>query len=45
LINVWSAFSAANISANTRDGVHPNTAGSQLMADVWYAGIVAQGLP
>jgi hypothetical protein len=45
VVNVWSAFSAANISTNTRDGVHPNAAGSQLMADDWYAGIVAHGLP
>ncbi len=48
VVNVWSALPAATYtpnSTNTSDGVHPNAAGSQLMADVWYPGIVAQGLP
>ena len=45
VVNVWSAFTTSAISANTKDGVHPNTVGSQHMADVWYAGMVAQGLP
>lgn len=48
VVNVWSALPAATYTPNstyTADGVHPNMAGAQRMADVWYAGITAQGLP
>jgi lysophospholipase L1-like esterase len=48
VVNVWSALPAATYLPNsmyTADGVHPNAAGSQLMADVWYTGITAQGIP
>jgi lysophospholipase L1-like esterase len=48
VVNVWSALPAATYVPNsmyTADGVHPNPAGSQLMADVWYAGVTAQGIP
>jgi lysophospholipase L1-like esterase len=45
VVNVWSAFPYASINSYTKDGVHPNTAGSQLMADVWHDGLVAQGIP
>jgi lysophospholipase L1-like esterase len=48
VVNVWAAFSAASYLPNsmyTSDGVHPNAAGSQVMADVWYASITAQGIP
>jgi lysophospholipase L1-like esterase len=45
VVNVWSALPAATYlpsSMYTADGVHPNPAGSQLMADVWSAGISAR---
>jgi len=49
VVNVWSALQPASSftanSTNTSDGVHPNVAGSQLMADAWYAGLVAKGIP
>jgi lysophospholipase L1-like esterase len=49
VVNVWSALQPASSytpnSGNTSDGVHPNVAGSQRMADVWTAGLVAQGIP
>lgn len=48
VVNVWSALPAATYLPNsmyTADGVHPNAAGAQLMADVWYTGITAQGIP
>jgi lysophospholipase L1-like esterase len=48
VVNVWSALPAATYLPNsmyTADGVHPNAAGSQLMSDVWYTGITAQGIP
>ena len=43
--NVWSAFPASSTSTYTRDGVHPNTDGSQRMADVWYSRLIAQEIP
>ncbi len=48
VVNVWSALPATTYLPNsmyTTDGVHPNQAGAQLVADVWYAGITAQGIP
>jgi lysophospholipase L1-like esterase len=49
VVNVWSALIPASSyipnSAHTVDGVHPTPAGAQLMADVWYAGLTAQGVP
>ncbi len=48
VVNVWSALPATTYLPNsmyTSDGVHPKPAGAQLMADVWYAGLAAQGIP
>ncbi len=49
VVNVWAALQPAGSytpnSTNTSDGVHPNATGSQPMADVWTAGLVAQGIP
>jgi lysophospholipase L1-like esterase len=47
-VNVWSALPATTYlpgSVYTTDGVHPDPAGAQLMADVWYAGLVMRGIP
>ena len=32
-------------SQYTSDGVHPNAAGAQLMADAWYAALAAKNIP
>ena len=32
-------------SQYTSDGVHPNAAGAQLMADAWYPALVAKNIP
>lgn len=48
VVNVWSSLPAAAYtpnSSNTNDGCHPNPAGSQLMADKWYEGLTARGIP
>jgi lysophospholipase L1-like esterase len=49
VVNVWTALQPASgytpNSTNTSDGVHPNTLGSQLMADVWTTALVAKGIP
>jgi lysophospholipase L1-like esterase len=48
VVNVWASLPAASYTPNsayTSDGCHPNPAGSQLMADAWYAALVAQGIP
>ena len=48
VVNVWSAINATTYLPNstfTADGVHPNPAPSQTMADKWYAALIAQGLP
>ena len=45
VVNVWAALPQASYLPNsqyTSDGVHPNAAGSQLMADVWYAALAAK---
>jgi lysophospholipase L1-like esterase len=36
IVDQWTGFDAAS---DTRDGVHPNAAGSQKMADRWYAAL------
>lgn len=48
VVDLHSAFSAASYTANstyTSDGVHPNAAGSQLIANKWYEALVALGVP
>jgi lysophospholipase L1-like esterase len=48
VVNVWAALPQASYLPNsqyTSDGVHPNTAGAQLMADVWYPALVAKNIP
>jgi len=48
VVDLHSAFSAASYTANstyTADGVHPNVAGAQLIADKWYAALAALGVP
>lgn len=48
VVDVWAALPAASYTPNssyTSDGCHPNAAGAQLMADAWYAGITARGIP
>ena len=48
VVNVWSAIDPTAYKAGsslTADGVHPNPAPSQAMADKWYAALIAHGLP
>jgi lysophospholipase L1-like esterase len=48
VVDQHSAFVAASYkpsSTYTSDGVHPNAAGGQLMADKWYAALTAKGIP
>jgi lysophospholipase L1-like esterase len=48
VVDVWASLPAATYTPNstyTSDGCHPNVAGSQKMADAWYAGLVARGIP
>jgi lysophospholipase L1-like esterase len=48
VVDLHSAFSAASYTSNstyTADGVHPNAAGAQLIADKWYAALSALGVP
>jgi lysophospholipase L1-like esterase len=48
VVDVWSAVPEASYTPGsqfTADGVHPNPTGSQLVADVWYSGITARGIP
>lgn len=48
VVNVWAALPQAGYLPNsqyTSDGVHPNPAGAQLMADVWYPALVAKNIP
>jgi lysophospholipase L1-like esterase len=48
LANLHAAFDGlafAPNSANSNDGAHPTAAGSQLMADAWYAALRAHGIP
>jgi lysophospholipase L1-like esterase len=48
VVDVFSAFTASTYLPNsmyTVDGVHPNPAGSALVADKWYSALIAQGIP
>lgn len=48
VVDLHSAFDATSYTSNstyTGDGVHPNTAGAQLIANKWYEALVALGLP
>jgi lysophospholipase L1-like esterase len=48
VVDLHSAFTAASYTSNstyTADGVHPNVAGAQLLADKWYAALSALGVP
>jgi mannan endo-1,4-beta-mannosidase len=48
VVDVWSALPQASYLPNsqyTSDGVHPNPAGAQLMADVWSAALLAKNIP
>ena len=48
VVDLHSVFSAADYLPNstyTADGVHPNLAGAQLIADEWYAALSALGAP
>jgi hypothetical protein len=47
VVDVHSVFDAASYLPNSTysaDGVHPNPAGSQKIADKWYADVSARGL-
>ena len=48
VVDVWSAFTASTYLPNstyTSDGVHPNQAGSALVAQKWYDALVARNIP
>jgi len=48
VVDLHSAFTAASYTPNstyTSDGVHPNAAGGQLIANKWYDALVALGVP
>jgi len=48
VVDLHSIFAAASYTPNstyTGDGVHPNAAGSQLIANAWYAALTALGAP
>ena len=48
VVDQHSAFVASAYqpsSTYTSDGVHPNAAGGQLMADKWYTALTAKGIP
>jgi lysophospholipase L1-like esterase len=48
VVDQHSVFTPATYtpsSTYTADGVHPNVAGGQLMADKWYAALTAHALP
>jgi lysophospholipase L1-like esterase len=48
VVNVWSAFTASTYLPNstyTSDGVHPNPAGSALVAQKWYDALLSQNIP
>ena len=48
VVDVFSAFTASTYLPNstyTVDGVHPNPAGSVLVAAKWYSALIAQGIP
>ena len=46
--NIHAAFDGLAYTPNSTystDGAHPTPAGSQLMADAWYAALAAKGIP
>jgi lysophospholipase L1-like esterase len=43
--SVFTASTYTPMSTYTADGVHPNAAGAQLMADQWYAALRLHGIP
>ena len=46
--NIHAAFDGLSYTPNSTysaDGAHPTPAGSQLMADAWYAALQAHGIP
>jgi lysophospholipase L1-like esterase len=48
VVDIWSSLPAASYTPNstyTSDGCHPNQAGSQKMADKWFEGLTAKGIP
>jgi len=48
VVDLHSAFAGASYvpsSTYTPDGVHPNAAGAQLIANQWYAALTALGIP
>jgi lysophospholipase L1-like esterase len=48
VVNVWAAIDQTAYQPNstlTADGVHPAPAAARLMANAWYAGLVAHGIP
>jgi lysophospholipase L1-like esterase len=48
VVDQHSVFTPATYtpaSTYTADGVHPNVAGGQLMADKWYGALTAHGIP
>jgi len=48
VVDVWSAFTASTYLPNstyTSDGVHPNAAGSALVAQKWYDALLSQNIP
>jgi lysophospholipase L1-like esterase len=48
VVDVWASLPQASYqpsSQYTSDGVHPNPAGAQLVADTWYAALVAKAIP
>jgi len=48
VVDLHAAFSAASYTQNstyTADGVHPNVAGAQLIANKWYEALSALGAP
>jgi len=48
VVDLHSAFTAASYTPNstyTSDGVHPNAAGGQLIANQWYEALLALGVP
>jgi len=48
VVDLHAAFTAASYTPNstyTADGVHPNLAGAQLIANQWYQALIALGAP
>lgn len=48
VVDVWAAIDQAAYQPNstlTTDGVHPAPDAARLMANAWYAGLIAHGIP